>query len=282
MARSQAAFTATVVNATADDVDPRVKEVLASLIRNLHNFVEEVGLTLDEFIAGCDFLARAGKMCNETRNEFILIANILGVEVLIDRLSPQGGEQTTVLGPMHRADAPHYPNGASIVLTHDKKAETIFVEGYVRDATGAPIAGATVDVWQAGANGLYDVQDPAQADLNLRGVFTTDQSGYYSLICVRPASYPIPADGPGGELLRLTKRHPMRPAHIHFIVSAPGKNPIVSQLYDAACQYIDNDSIFAVKDQIVVTFEPAQGRAKTDLYLHYDWKLSAATSREEN
>ncbi|HVI88621.1 MAG TPA: dioxygenase [Dongiaceae bacterium] len=276
MTRSQEAFTATVVNATADDADPRIKEVLSSLIRNLHNFVQEVGLTLDEFVAGCQFLARAGKMSNETRNEFILIANILGIEVLIDRISPQGGEQTTVLGPMHRADAPRYANGSSIVLTESKDAETIFLEGYVRDARGAPIPGATVDVWQAGANGLYDVQDPAQDDLNLRGLFTTDAEGYYSLICVRPAGYPIPDDGPGGDLLRMTKRHPMRPAHIHFIVSAPGKNPIVSQLYDASCKYIDNDSIFAVKDQIIVDFEPAGGRSKTDLYLQYDWKLSEA------
>lgn len=276
MIQKQHAFTETVVNATAADVDPRIKEVLSSLIRNLHNFVQEVGLTLDEFIAGCEFMARAGKMCNETRNEFILIANILGLEVLIDLISPQGGEQTTVLGPMHRPDAPRYANGSSIVLTEDKAAETIFVEGYVRDADGAPLAGATVDVWQADAKGLYDVQDTTQADRNLRGVFTTDETGYYSLICVRPAGYPIPDDGPGGELLRLTKRHPMRPAHIHFIVSSPGKNPIVSQLYDAACKYIDNDSIFAVKDQITVNFEPAAGRSKTDLYLRYDWKLSAA------
>lgn len=277
MPRSQQAFTEAVVNATAEDADPRIKEVLSSLIRNLHNFVQEVGLTLDEFVAGCQFMARAGKMCDDTRNEFILIANILGIEVLIDRISPQGGEQTTVLGPMHRADAPRLANGASIIRTEDENAETIFIEGHVRDAAGRPIAGATVDVWQAGANGLYDVQDPAQADLNLRGVFTTDAAGYYSLVCVRPASYPIPADGPGGELLRLTKRHPMRPAHIHFIVSAPGKNPIVSQLYDASCKYIDNDSIFAVKDQIIVNFEPADGRSQTDLYLNYDWKLSDAS-----
>lgn len=276
MSRSQESFTETVVRATADDADPRVKEVISALIRNLHNFVEEVGLTLDEFVAGCKFLARAGQMSNEVRNEFILIANILGIEVLIDRISPLGGEQTTVLGPMHRPDAPRYPNGSSIVLTEDKDAETIFIEGYVRDANGAPVTGATVDVWQADAHGLYDVQDPAQDDLNLRGVFTTDEEGYYSLICVRPASYPIPADGPGGELLRLTKRHPMRPAHIHFIVSAPGKNPIVSQLYDGSCKYIDDDSIFAVKDQIVVNFEPAAGRSATDLYLKYDWKLAEA------
>lgn len=276
MTRSQESFTETVVQATADDADPRVREVISALIRNLHNFVEEVGLTLDEFVAGCKFLARAGKMSNDVRNEFILIANILGIEVLIDRISPLGGEQTTVLGPMHRPDAPRYPNGSSIVLTEDRNAETIFIEGHVRDAGGAPVAGATVDVWQAGANGLYDVQDPNQEDLNLRGVFTTDETGYYSLICVRPASYPIPADGPGGELLRLTKRHPMRPAHIHFIVSAPGRNPIVSQLYDDACEYIDNDSIFAVKDQIVVNFEPAGGRSATDLYLKYDWQLTEA------
>lgn len=266
-------FTQVVLEATAEGTDPRTRAIVGSLIRHLHGFVTDVSLTLDELVIACQFMARAGKISDNIRNEFILIANILGIEVLVDMIGHAGKSQTTVLGPMYLANAPLMSAGGSIVQTMPADGETAFIEGYVRDIEGRPVVNATLDVWQASTNGLYDVQDPTQPEVNLRGIFTTDASGYYSLVALRPTAYPIPEDGPGGELLRALGRHAMRPAHLHFIVRAPKKLPIVSQLYDATCPYLPNDSIFAVKDVLVLAFEPAAGRATTDLYVRYDWAL---------
>jgi catechol 1,2-dioxygenase len=266
-------FTEMVVKATSESTDPRMKQIMASLIRHLHGFVIDVSLTLDELVAACAFMVRAGKISDEVRDEFNLISNVLGVEVLVDMISHAVGSQTSVLGPMYLANAPQLPAGASIVQSKPADGETVFIEGHIYDAKGRPVAGATLDVWQASTNGLYDVQDPQQPKANLRGMFTTDSSGYYSLVGLRPTAYPIPEDGPGGDLLRILGRHPMRPAHIHFIVKAPGKRPIISQLYDASCKYLANDSIFAVKDALILKFEPAKGRGNADLYVQYDWKL---------
>ena len=265
-------FTEMVVTATSAEVAPRTRQLMESAIRHLHGFIEETGLTLDELVTICGFLVEAGKMSNDTRNEFLLTANILGLEVLVDMISPNGGPQTAVLGPMYLPSAPYLPTGASIV-TGEAEGQVVFMEGYVRDAAGRPIAGATLDVWQAGADGLYDIQNPRQSGTNLRGVFTTDAEGYYAFHCLRPTAYPIPDDGPGGVLLRKLGRHPMRPAHLHLIVGAAGKHSIISQLYDRDCPYIDKDSIFAVKDSLVLDFEPAAGRGDAELYMRYDWTL---------
>ncbi|CAO3419880.1 dioxygenase family protein [Azospirillum doebereinerae] len=266
-------FTDMVAGATAADVDARTRQIMDSLIRHLHHFVTDVSLTLEELVSACAFLVRAGQISNDARDEFLLMANILGLEVLIDMISPGGGEQTTILGPMYLAQAPELPNGASIVRSAGTGGETVLVEGHVRDADGRPIADATLDVWQADTNGLYDIQDPRQPAGNLRGVFRTDESGHYSFRCLRPTPYPIPDDGPGGRLLQLLKRHPMRPAHLHAIVKAPGKHTIVSQLYDADCTYIGSDSVFAVKGALVMRFVAADERAGTDLHVRYDWTL---------
>jgi catechol 1,2-dioxygenase len=268
-----AGFTEQVVNATSANADPRSRLVMAALIRHLHAFVLETSLTLEELLAACSFMVRAGKMSDEVRDEFVLMANILGVEVLVDMISRTGTDQTTVLGPMYMADAPSFANGSSIVSSCPSDGQPALIEGYVRDEMGVPIAGATLDVWQASTNGLYDVQDPEQPDGNLRGKFTTDETGYYALRALRPTSYPIPVDGPGGELLRMLDRHPMRPAHIHFIVSAPGKNTIISQLYDADCAYLEHDAIFAVKDALVLRFEAAPIGASAEFEVRYDWIL---------
>lgn len=265
-------FTDMVAKATAADVAPRTRQLMEAAIRHLHGFIIETGLTLDELVTICGFLVEAGKMSNETRNEFLLTANILGLEVLVDMISPNGGPQTAVLGPMYLPSAPHLPTGASIV-TGQAEGQVVFMEGYVRDASGRPIAGATLDVWQAGTDGLYDIQKPQQSGTDLRGVFTTDEAGYYAFYCLRPTAYPIPDDGPGGVLLRRLGRHPMRPAHLHLIVAAIGKRSIISQLYDRSCPYIDNDSIFAVKDSLVLDFAAAADRGDAELYVRYDWTL---------
>jgi catechol 1,2-dioxygenase len=258
-------LTETVINATGGDVEPRTREIITSLIRHLHGFVTDVSLTLDELVSACAFLVEAGKISTRGRNEFVLMANILGVEVLVDMIGHGPNSQTAILGPM-------YPQ------TNAAGETTAFIEGFVTGTDSLPVPGARLEVWQASTNGLYDIEDPEQPDMNLRGVFTTDQHGYYALRCLRPTPYPIPDDGPGGRLLELLKRHPMRPAHVHFLISAEGKQPIVSQLYDASCRFVDNDSIFAVKAPLVLEFETDNGRHGTDLYVRYDWQLANASS----
>ena len=268
-------FTDMVVNATSSKADPRTRQLIESGIRHLHAFILETGLTLDELVSICGLLVQAGKISSDARNEFLLSANILGLEVLVDMISPNGGPQTAILGPMYQPAAPRLPLGGSIIQG-DADGQVTYMEGYVRDASGHPIADATLDVWQAGTDGLYDIQDPAQSGTNLRGLCTTDANGHYAFKCLRPTAYPIPDDGIGGVLLQALHRHPMRPAHLHLIVGAEGKRSIISQLYDRDCPYIDNDSIFAVKDTLVLTFEPATGRADAELYVRYDWTLQDA------
>ncbi|MGE3774191.1 MAG: dioxygenase, partial [Gammaproteobacteria bacterium] len=246
-------LTQTVIDAMAADTAPRTREVMTSLITHLHAFVKETRPSIEEFVAGCRFLVRAGRMSDDHRDEFILIANVLGVEVLIDLIAHDGDPQTCILGPMYREGAPEYANGESIVLAMPDDGELTLIEGTVRDTAGNPLAGAVVDVWEPSTNGLYENQDPDQPDTNLRGRFRTDAAGYYAVKCLRPHGYPIPDDGPGGDLLKMLGRHPMRPGHVHFRVSAPGCEPIIARVYDAAAPCIDNDAIFAVKESVIAS-----------------------------
>jgi catechol 1,2-dioxygenase len=268
-----------VIAAISPDVSPRVQAVMSSLIRHLHAFAKDVNLTTEEWLAACEYFVRTGHKSDHRRNEFILLSDIIGLEVLVDMMDHQitaGETESTVIGPFYRENAPVYPKGASIVQKLADGAETVYVEGYVKDASGAPIKGATIDVWHTNSNGLYEQQDEDQPDMNLRGRFQSDEGGHYAFRCLRPVSYPIPDDGPGGELLRLMGRHPMRPAHIHFILSAPGMEPIVTQIYDSTDEYLDNDSVFAVKQSLVNVFEKAPKGADTDFVLRQDWTLKPA------
>jgi len=269
-------LTATVLNATAATTEPRLREIMTALVTHLHAFVRETRPSLAEFVRACQFLARAGQISDDKRNEFILIANLLGVEVLIDMLANAGDAQSTVLGPMYRADAPRCAHDESIVRAMPADGEIILIEGRVSDAAGHAIAGATIDVWEPSTNGLYENQDPAQPDLNLRGRFTTDAHGRYAVRCLRPHGYPVPYDGPGGELLRQLGRHPMRPAHVHFMITAPGYRPLVAQLYDSRADHLDNDVIFAVKDSLVAEFSPAAPELGVALHVIQHWTLHAS------
>jgi catechol 1,2-dioxygenase len=266
-------LTATVIAATGADTEPRTRELMTSLITHMHEFIKETRWTLPEFIAACRFLVRAGQISDDKRDEFILMANILGLEVLIDLIAHDGNPQTTVLGPMYRENAPDFANGDSIVVKMPADGELTLLEGTVRGADGQPLAGATIDVWEPSTNGLYENQDPEQPDMNLRGRFETDENGHYALRCLRLTNYPIPADGPGGDLLTMLGRNPMRTAHIHFIISAHGHEPIIAQLYDSSDEYLDKDSIFAVKDALVVNFEPAPADLDVAFVVRYDWSL---------
>lgn len=263
----------------SDAVPARQKEIMTSLVKHLHGFCKDVNLSTSEFMAACDFLARAGKVCDDKRQEFILLSDILGVEVLVDMLSnptPNGETTGTVLGPFFRDNAPVLPHGASIVQKHFDNEESVFIDGQVRDAAGNPVAGAMIDVWEDAPNGLYENHDPEQPDYNLRGRFETDENGYYSFRAIRPVPYPIPSDWTAGEMISYMGHHTMRPGHIHIMVNKEGYRPLVSQIYDSSSDYLDNDAVFAVKDNLIGEFRKADDAHGTDLYVKFDFVIASA------
>ena len=254
----------------------RQREIIDSLIRHLHDFCRDVNLTHSEFIDACMYLMRAGQMCDGKRQEFILLGDILGIEVLVDMLTnPVRGVESasTVLGPFYRENPPVLPKGASTVQKHFDGEQTVMVEGYIRDTDGQPISGVTLDVWEDAPNGLYEQQDPDQPEYNLRGRFETDENGHYAFRAIRPLPYPIPYDGTAGELLDYMGHHPWRPGHIHFMIFKDGYRTLISQIYDSESDYLDNDSVFAVKESLVGEFVKAPAGTDTDLVLRFDFTL---------
>jgi catechol 1,2-dioxygenase len=253
-----------VIERMAASTDPRLKEIMASAIRHLHAFVKEVEPTQEEWGKVISFLTETGQICNEWRQEYILLSDILGVSMLVDAINnrkPSGATETTVLGPFHVADAPRYRHGANICL--DGKGEPLLVTGRVTDTKGKPIAGALLDVWQANDEGFYDVQQKGlQPEMNLRGIFETDADGRYWFRSVRPKYYPIPDDGPVGKLLRQMGRHPYRPAHIHFIVGAAGFEPITTHIFTPDCPYLHSDAVFGVKPDLIANFNSVDDPAR--------------------
>ncbi|WOK35816.1 intradiol ring-cleavage dioxygenase [Sphingomonas sp. C3-2] len=283
MSDSTQAITRAAINAISADTPPRTREVMTSLITHLHDFARDVNLTIPEWLAACDLLKRAGDMTDERRNEFILVSDVLGLESLVDALTNHaegGATESAVLGPFFREDAPRIANGESIVRG-GMAGETVFVEGYVTDAEGKPIEGAEIDVWETSPNGLYEQQDPDQPEMNLRGKLFSDANGYYAYKALKPVSYPIPFDGPAGDLLQLMGRHPYRPAHIHYIVRAPGCRTLVTQIFDRTDKYNADDSVFAVKDSLLVDFTPAEAGADYDTKVRYDIQLAPAADSAE-
>jgi catechol 1,2-dioxygenase len=265
------------------EIDARQREIMTSLIRHLHGFCKDVKLQHHEFIAACQYLARAGAVCDGGRQEFILLGDILGVEVLVDMLSnPVTGNESesTVLGPFYRENPPVLPKGASTVLKEYPDQETVYFEGYVRDTDGSPMADVTIDVWEDAPNGLYENHDPDQPEFNLRGRFETDENGHYAFRALRPVDYPIPDNETAGELLRFMGHHPMRPGHMHFILSKEGYRPLISQIYDSTSKYLENDSVFAVKDSLVGEFRKAGPDLDTDLHVEFDFTLKRDAANE--
>jgi hydroxyquinol 1,2-dioxygenase len=274
-----------VVDSFSDTTSPRLKQILQSLTKHVHAFINDVELTYDEWEAGIDFLTRTGKMCSDVRQEFILLSDVLGVSMLVETLNDaQTPEATasTVLGPFHMVDSPQRELGDNV--SPQSVGQPCVVHGRVRDAQGVPIAGATVDVWQANADGFYDVQQPGvQQTGNGRGLFTTDEQGRFWFTSVVPSFYPIPTDGPVGELLSAARRHEFRPAHIHFIVTAPGYKELTTHIFVNEGKYLDSDAVFAVKESLVRDFvaRPAGTanpcgvtasfvEAEIDLVLHFE------------
>lgn len=257
------------------EITTRQREIMTSLLKHLHGFCKDVSLQHDEFLAACDYLARAGQTTDDKRQEFILLGDILGVEVLVDMLSNPvtGGESvSTVLGPFYRDNPPVLPAGSSVVQKHFDGEETVLFEGVVTDDLGQPLEGVLLDVWEDAPNGLYENHGPDQPDYNLRGRFKTDAQGRYAFVALRPVPYPIPEDETAGELLRFMGHHPYRPGHMHFMIQKPGYRPLISQIFDASSDYLDNDSVFAVKDDLVAEFVPTPGAAQ-DLHVQFDFAL---------
>lgn len=246
-----------VLSRLAPDVDPRFRQVMQSAVRHLHAFVKEIEPTMAEWEKAIHFLTATGKICDDKRQEWILASDTLGVSMLIDAINhrrPGGATENTVLGPFHVSGAPERENGASICL--DGKGAPCVVRGRVTDEEGHPIAGARVDVWQTNDDGYYDVQQPGlQPDMNMRGVFTTGADGRYEFTTVKPLPYSIPTDGPVGAMLVAMGRHAMRPAHIHYIVTAPGYETLVTHIFPEGDPYLDSDAVFGVKESLIVPFE---------------------------
>jgi protocatechuate 3,4-dioxygenase beta subunit len=258
------------------EISPRQREIMTSLLKHLHGFCRDVKLQHHEFLQACDYLARAGQVCDDKRQEFILLGDILGVEVLVDMLSnPIDGSESesTVLGPFYRENPPVLPKGASTVQKHFDDEETVLVEGYVTDTEGKPLAGVTLDIWEDAPNGLYENHDPDQPEYNLRGRFETDEDGHFVLHAVRPVPYPIPDNETAGELIRYMGHHPNRPGHLHFILAKDGYRTLVSQVFDADSPWLDEDSVFAVKNSLVAKFEKGRPGDDTDLYVRFDFTL---------
>ena len=247
-----------VVNARMGaDVDPRLREVMGVVVKHLHAAVKEAAITGEEWMTAIRFLTETGHMSTDWRQEFILLSDILGVSMLVHAINhqrPEGSTENTVLGPFHVLNSPRYPNGADISL--DGKGESLLVEGRVTDPQGRPIAGATLDVWQANEDGFYDVQQPGvQPPFNLRGIFTSDADGRFWFRSAKPRHYPIPDDGPVGKLLTALGRHPNRPAHLHFIVEADGFDRVVTHIFTPDCVYLGEDAVFGVKDSLIGDFQ---------------------------
>jgi hydroxyquinol 1,2-dioxygenase len=274
-------LTAEVLRAYAGTPDPRLRELLAALIRHLHAFAVETALTPAEWKAGIEFLTAVGQTCTPERQEFILLSDILGLSSLVQAANAvEGATEPTVLGPFYRPGAPHREMGAHVGRPED--GPCVLIRGRVTGTDGSPIEGATLDVWQCSGNGLYDIQDPDQPAFNLRGVFTTGPDGSFAFLTARPVSYPVPVDGPAGDLLRASGRHNWRAAHVHAIVSAPGHEPVTTHIFDAENQYLDSDAVFGVRDSLIGEFRPAvEGdRAGADLVVDVDFALGPVADRQ--
>jgi hydroxyquinol 1,2-dioxygenase len=244
--------TAAVLAEVARAPDPRFREIMSAFVRHLHGFVREVKLTEEEFQAAVGYILALGRHSNETHNEAVLMAGSLGLSQLICLLNNGAGGETSanMLGPFWRMQSPRVENGGSIVRS-PTPGPALFVDAWFRDRDGAPIAGAEVDVWHSSPEGFYENQDPVQADMNLRGKFLTDADGHIAFRSVKPAGYPIPIDGPVGELLRAQGRHNMRPAHLHFLAVKDGFKTLVSQVYVNDDKFLDSDVQFGVTRHLI-------------------------------
>ena len=275
-------LTESVLERISDCQSPRLKFVMRSLITHLHAFAREVRLSPEEWRLGIEFLTAAGHITDDKRQEFILLSDTLGLSALVDLIEnrdrPENTTESSLLGPFYRAGAPELPAGASIANGAD--GEPIMMRGVVRSIDGPPIAGALLDVWQTAPNGLYDVQEKNPDPMNMRGRFRTDRDGRYQFRSAMPVSYSVPADGPVGKMLRALGRHSYRPAHVHFIVSAPGHETLTTALYLQGDKYLESDAVFGSRSSLAVSVRPCDVVSKDGTAvggeIDFDFVLNAA------
>ena len=280
-------LTEAVVASFGGSANPRTRTVMSALVRHLHAFAREVDLTEDEYFTAIDFLTRTGQISTGTRQEFVLLADVLGLSMLtvgLGNRKPPEATQSTVFGPFFVEGSPEVQLGGDIA--NGAPGQPCLVSGRVLNTQGEPIAGALVETWQADEEGFYDVQKDVDGPQN-RGHLTTDADGNYSFWAVKPVAYPIPDDGPVGELLRAGGRGPMRPAHIHFMVTAPGYARLITHVFAAGDEYLGNDAVFGVKDSLIAEFteHPAGSRAPDGTtpdqpYYSVSYDLVLATTEE--
>jgi protocatechuate 3,4-dioxygenase beta subunit len=247
-------LTRDVIDRMKDAENPRLREILSLVVSHVHAIVREAKITHDEWWQAIDFLTRAGKMCSDSRQEFILLSDILGISMLVDAMDHVGGpglSESTVLGPFYAGQQRELAAGESILL-REEESDPLEMRGHVTDSRGRPIANALVEVWQTAPNQMYDVQDDNQPGGHLRGSFRTDAAGAFRFRTIMPVSYPIPNDGPAGQLLAAMGRHPFRPAHIHFMISAPGYRKLVTHLFLDGDKYLGSDAVFGVKPSLII------------------------------
>jgi len=278
-------ITQAVIGRLATCSDPRFARIMTSLVTHLHDFVREVSLTESEWFTAIQFLTDVGKGCTEKRQEFILLSDTLGVSVLVITLNhpaDDGSVESTVQGPFYWEGAPELPRGSN--LAQGVKGEPAFYSGRVLSTDGRPLANALLDIWSGDGEGNYDMQIPGETGMKARGRIRTDDDGRYWFRSIRPTFYPVPTDGPVGQMLRKMGRHPYRPGHVHMIVSAPGHLPATTHLFVAGSRYLDSDAVFGMKESLVAQFErhpPGPGpdgeRLDTPFYtVSYDFRLRPA------
>lgn len=251
-------ITDAVIERFADCTSARARQISASLVRHLHDFLRDVRPTQAEWEQAIDFLTRTGQMCSATRQEFILLSDTLGASMLVDAINhhlPGVATETTVLGPFYVEHAPEVPCGARIAAPDE--GPPLLIEGSVRSLDGQPLANAAVDIWHADDAGFYDVQKN-DGHLSGRARVRTDANGNFWVIGVVPAAYPIPDDGPVGQMLKAQGRHSFRPAHVHFMIAAPEHETLVTHLFLAESDYLDSDVVFGVKDSLIETLGTAE------------------------
>ncbi|AOO84907.1 intradiol ring-cleavage dioxygenase [Bosea vaviloviae] len=282
-------ITDAVLDRVGNATEPRIREISEALVRHLHAFVREIQPTQEEWQQGIEFLTRTGHICDDKRQEFILLSDTLGVSMLVDAINhrlPEGATETTVLGPFYVQEPPERALGADI--SEGMKGEPLFVSGSVSGSDGKPLVNAAVDVWHSDDDGYYDVQQlDALGGLAMRARFRTDAEGGFHFWTIKPAAYPIPHDGPVGQMLAAQGRHPWRPAHVHFMIDAPGHECLVTHVFVAGDQYLDSDVVFGVKDSLIRDFvehpagEAPDGRMLDRPYarLHYDFGLKPKTGK---
>ncbi len=250
-------ITATVLATLSGCTDTRLKEIMTALVKHVHAFAEEVQLTGDEWRRGIEFLTQTGKKCDGIRQEFILLSDTLGLSIMLDAIhrrddvTETAATENSLLGPFYREGAHEEAFGANIART---EGEPALFRGRLVDEAGQPVPNALIEVWETANNGMYEGQDPDQPESNLRGKFRTGPDGEYAFRSIKPTPYPIPTDGPVGQMLLALGRHPMRPAHVHFLIQAPGYDTLTTALFSADDPYVESDAVFGVKPSLVVDY----------------------------